>query len=420
MLNSNVASRLLAAPGPRWGTAAPGGAMVRVACCLAVIAVAAGCGGPGAETGGGVTNALVAAEAISWTHFDVPGRPPATDASRALGAEVFADNCAACHGDIGDSKGLCAAFLSPAPRDFTTGVYRFKMTPGGQMPTDEDLFRTVSLGVQSTGMPPWKFLLSEEARWAVVDHLKTLSPYFESRGAGQPVDLGVEPEVTDERIANGERLYEVAQCAKCHGDQGYGDGPSSLTLEDSFGNFIPPRNFHKVGHFKRGYTLRDITLTIHTGNNGTPMPAFDQAFEKDEIWDIAFYVMSLAEESMSGGGTPAAATAGDELGTPDVVIELMERSWKFLPNVIRVQQGQIVRINFQPTDNGLGVGHGFAIDGYDKAAFINGALVQRPKSVTFLADKAGTFTFYCASQCSTGPLHPNMNGTLVVEPAGQN
>ncbi len=87
------------------------------------------------------------------------------------------------------------------------------------------------------------------------------------------------------------------------------------------------------------------------------------------------------------------------------------------PTEIRVRQGQVVRIDFQPTDNGLGVGHGFAVDGYDKTVFMNGVLVQRPKSVTFLADKAGTFTFYCATQCSTGPLHPKMNGKLIVEPA---
>jgi heme/copper-type cytochrome/quinol oxidase subunit 2 len=75
-----------------------------------------------------------------------------------------------------------------------------------------------------------------------------------------------------------------------------------------------------------------------------------------------------------------------------------------------------VRIEFQPTDNGLGAGHGFALDGYDRTVFINGAMVQRPKSVTFVADRAGAFAFYCATQCSTGSLHPNMKGTLVVEP----
>ena len=127
--------------------------------------------------------------------------------------------------------------------------------------------------------------------------------------------------------------------------------------------------------------------------------------------------MSLDERKLAGGGTQAAASTGDQLGKPDVVVKLMERAWQYVPNEIHVQQGEIVRIDFQPTDNGLGAGHGLAIDGYDQVSFINGAMVQRPKSLTFVADKPGTFTFYCATQCSTGALHPNMKGTLVVEPA---
>ena len=33
----------------------------------------------------------------------------------------------------------------------------------------------------------------------------------------------------------------------------------------------------------------------------------------------------------------------------------------------------------------------------------------------FRADRAGKFTFYCATQCSTEKLHPLMNGTFIVE-----
>ena len=359
-----------------------------------------------------------AAAPISWTHFDVPEPPAMTTELATAGQQVYQDNCASCHGETGAADGVCAGFLIPQPRDFTTGVYRFKTTPGAELPTDEDLFRTVSLGIHSTGMPPWQFLLSEEDRWALVAHLKTLSEKFERDGAGIPVDLGSEPAtVSAEMIARGRDMYAKAQCGKCHGEGGYGDGPSALTLEDAFGNPIPPRNYHKAADFKRGHTLRDIALTIHTGNNGTPMPAFDSALSEEEVWDLAAYVHSLAELRFAGGGTPAAAILGSELGEPDVVVELTERQWKFIPNEIRVREGQVVRINFQPTDNGLGVGHGFAVDGYDKTVFMNGVLVQRPKSVTFLADKPGTFTFYCATQCSTGPLHPKMNGKLIVEPA---
>ena len=387
---------------------------------LLTAVIVSGCGTSTPSGSTASSAATPAAAPISWTHFEV-GEAPAPNAEMLVrGGEVYADNCSACHGENGDGAGLCSAFLAPAPRDFTTGVFRFKTTPGGQMPTDKDLFRTVSLGLHSTGMPPWKFLLSEDDRWAVVQYVKGFAPSFASEGAGESVELGEEPEITAERIAAGRELYDLAKCSMCHGETGYGDGPSAATLVDAFGNAIPARNYHKKSHFKRGHTPRDIALTIHTGNNGTPMPAFDAAFSPDEIWSIAAYVYSMGENPLSGGGSQAAATAGDALGAPDVVIKLMERNWKYVPDVLTVTQGQVVRVDFQPTDNGLGVGHGFAIDGYDRVAFINGALVQRPKSVTFLADKAGTFVFYCASQCSTGPLHPAMNGTLVVEPAGSN
>ncbi len=384
---------------------------------ILILLVVAGCA-DGTRTPSARTAVKEAQAPISWTHYDVPEAPAQTAELAAAGAKLYEENCSSCHGATGAADGVCAGFLSPQPRDFTTGIYRFKTTPGGEMPTDEDLFRTVSLGLHSTGMPPWRYLLSDEERWALVSHLKTLSPTFAERGAGNPVDLGTEPtNVTDEMVAAGRELYIQAQCGKCHGETGYGDGPSALTLVDAFGNGIPPRNYHRAGDFKRGHTLRDVALTIHTGNNGTPMPAFDEALSEEQVWELASYVLSLAESQFAGGGTPAAADFGEHLGEPDVVVKLMERHWKYIPDLIRVQQGQIVRVEFQPTDNGLGVGHGFAVDGYDKSAFINGAMVQRPKSVTFRADKAGTFTFYCATQCSTGPLHPKMNGTLIVEPA---
>jgi mono/diheme cytochrome c family protein len=352
----------------------------------------------------------------SWTHFAIPAKPEFTATTVSTGKAVYEANCAGCHGDTGAGDGTCAAFLLPHPRDFTTATFRFKTTPGGELPTEEDLFRTISVGLHGTGMPPWRFLLSDEDRWALVSYIKTFAPAFETTGAGSPVDLGAEPQATAEAIARGRDVFVKAECGQCHGERGYGDGPSVPGMRDSFDQPISPRNFHKAPEFKRGHTRRDIALTIHTGNNGTPMPAYEGVLAPEEIWDLAAYVQSLSEAHLAGGGSPAAATRGEDLGAPDVVVKLTERKWKFTPDVIKAKVGQVVRVEFQPTDNGLGVGHGFAIDGYDKSTFINGAMVQRPKSVTFRADKAGTFTFYCATQCSTGPLHPHMNGKFVVEP----
>ncbi len=45
----------------------------------------------------------------------------------------------------------------------------------------------ISRGANGTGMPPWQYLLSEEDRWALVDHVKTLSPKFQKFGPPKPM-----------------------------------------------------------------------------------------------------------------------------------------------------------------------------------------------------------------------------------------
>jgi plastocyanin len=105
----------------------------------------------------------------------------------------------------------------------------------------------------------------------------------------------------------------------------------------------------------------------------------------------------------------------DGLGQPARVIALREHAWKYEPSEIRIKAGEVVRIDFSTTDNGLGAGHGFAIDGYDQQVFINGAMVGAPQSVTFRMTEPGRYKFYCSTQCSVSELHPHMKGTLVVE-----
>jgi plastocyanin len=103
------------------------------------------------------------------------------------------------------------------------------------------------------------------------------------------------------------------------------------------------------------------------------------------------------------------------LGSPSRVIALREHAWKYEPSEIRVKAGEVVQVDFSTTDNGLGAGHGFAIDGYDQQVFINGATVGAPQSVRFRISERGTYKFYCATQCSVTELHPHMNGTIIVE-----
>ncbi|HWP83791.1 MAG TPA: c-type cytochrome [Terriglobia bacterium] len=248
---------------------------------------------------------------FSWSQFDSPEPPLASGEVIARGRALYAFHCSFCHGMEGRGDGWRAAFLYPKPRNFTRGIFRFKTVESGQLPTDHDLFRTISVGLQNTAMPAWGYYLTETGRWALVAYLKTFSPYFQEEPPGEPIVLGAAPEITEQRVKRGERLYATVGCADCHGPQGYGDGFAAAGMEDSFGVPIAPRNFHLAGEFKRGRTLRDIALTIHTGNDGTPMPSFHRALDSEQVWDLASFLMSLPVETpvLQRPGCPMRRTA---------------------------------------------------------------------------------------------------------------
>ena len=78
--------------------------------------------------------------AWSGSHYADLTWPPGADLppNLPLGARVFAQRCAVCHGPDGRGNGPAAPSLIPRPRDFTLGLFKFKSTPHGQPPTDDD------------------------------------------------------------------------------------------------------------------------------------------------------------------------------------------------------------------------------------------------------------------------------------------
>jgi plastocyanin len=147
--------------------------------------------------------------------------------------------------------------------------------------------------------------------------------------------------------------------------------------------------------------------------NGTPMPSYTGIVPAKDEYDMVAYLMSLAGHA--GNQHRQAAKSMEGVGTASRVIQVREHAWKYEPSEIHIRAGEVVTIAFSTSDNGLGAGHGFAIDGVDQNVFMNGAMVGSPLSTTFRIDAPGRYTFYCATQCSTTDLHPHMHGTLVVE-----
>lgn len=213
------------------------------------------------------------------------------------GKQVYFRRCVGCHGEKGDGKGPSARFLNPKPRDFTSGTFKFRSTTGGanSLPSDEDLFITVSHGLWGTAMPPW-YEISAQERLAVIQFIKTFSGRWKNEKPGDAIQIPEEPPVTMESIARGQQQFETV-CFACHGASGLGDGVPAGTLSDTWGNPINPANFTLPagvpGGVKLGHDGRHIFKTIVTGIGGTPMPSFADAFTPAQTWDIVHYVQSL-------------------------------------------------------------------------------------------------------------------------------
>ena len=232
---------------------------------------------------------------------------PVTDRLLEHGEWVFRGMCIGCHGIDGDGNGAVWELgeqyakdhqLPRKPRDFTEAVFKLRSTPSGSLPTDEDLFISISRGlVLEHDMPAFKFL-PERDRWAVVAYIKNFSDRWEEEAEWQedPIIVGEPPIPDADMVAAGEKVYELMQCEQCHGPTGKGDGPSAPGLEDDAGLPIIPRDFTDATQFVGSNEPRGIYQTFTTGFDGTPMPSFADFLDEDQRWQLVWYVISLRPE----------------------------------------------------------------------------------------------------------------------------
>lgn len=279
---------------------------------------------------------------------------------------LYRQHCAACHGISGDGAGPVAGLLNPYPRDYRRGIFKYTSTLPGVKPIREDLRRTLLRGIPGTAMPSFLKLQEGEIE-ALVEYVEYLSIRGETElwlvrlvvdedeylplHTELVVDEGLAPVVAaweapqknrnlvvqpppqppadlpQDRlasIARGARLYALkdAQCVKCHGSEGKGDGEQSDLYDDwnkpkqgvspaeTAGlarwfalplQQLRPRDFTK-GVFRGGSRPEDLYLRISIGIKGTPMPGVGPApgikgvLKPAEIWDVVSYVRSLCEE----------------------------------------------------------------------------------------------------------------------------
>ncbi|MBC8551095.1 MAG: c-type cytochrome [Candidatus Brocadiales bacterium] len=226
---------------------------------------------------------------------EVAGKIPETSDAISAGKKIYEIKCYYCHGIKGDGNGSDAPRLDPKPRNFTRNEYKIRSTVHGVLPSDEDLFRIISSGVEGTAMPFWNTLTTEE-RWQVIYYIKTFNSEFKEKGERSEVSIAGGSASSPDSIKRGQKLFKEAKCILCHGEDGRGEGTLTTTLKKQWDLPFKARDLTQSWMFKGGNTEEDIYRTVTTGLNETPMGSYADYLTDEDRWHLSHYVKSISHD----------------------------------------------------------------------------------------------------------------------------
>jgi mono/diheme cytochrome c family protein len=245
------------------------------------------------------------------------------EARAATSAELYGRECAVCHGSDGRGDGPAAGLLSPRPRDFTSGLYKFRSTPSGTLPTVDDLVGTITAGLPGTSMPGYLGLLSAGEIASLARHILTLAPPGSSQD--RPLELGEPGDSGSKSVEQGRVLFESVGCAGCHGRDGRGAG--WRPAREGLGADPRPTDLSTPWTFRGGSAAESIARRILTGIDGSPMGSYADRLTTAEAWALALYVPTLARRPAWEETDPV------RIRTAGVAVDPLERG-RYLVNAM--------------------------------------------------------------------------------------
>ena len=217
--------------------------------------------------------------------------------------------------------------------------------------------------------------------------------------------------------------YNIGHLSTAEGDTVSPDGKYLVALNKwSIDRFLPPgpllpQNLQLIDitqppspESETGgmQVLYDMPLTMGE-------PHYAQMIKADKLkpWDvypeIGFDPATMAVDP----NAPVSGNERIERNGDTVEIWMTAVRSHYTPDRVDIKQGDKVIWHITNVDTSKDATHGFAIPGYN----INLSLEPgETATVEFVADKSGTFPFYCTEFCSA--LHLEMAGYMLVEPTG--
>jgi mono/diheme cytochrome c family protein len=253
-----------------------------------------------------------------------------TDERLAAGSKLFRSRCQECHGPTGNGRGPTGPWLTPHPRDFRQGVFKFVSTNAGgpRKPTRSDLLHTITEGLPTTQMPPFK-MRTEEERQRLIDYVMFLSirgrtefdvlrtvlvhgeggldgdvsahaaavvkkELREWLTAEKNVIKATPLSLSDEQLAasiqRGQSLFLDAKggaCVTCHANY----GREAKLQYDVWGTIVKPGDLTDTRR-KGGPEPEQLYRRIHGGIGPSNMPAAS-ALSESQKWDVVNFLRAL-------------------------------------------------------------------------------------------------------------------------------
>ncbi len=250
------------------------------------------------------------------------------EARLAEGSKLFRNLCLQCHNLAGDGRGPSGLFVTPYPRDFRRGAFKFVSSGEGAKPRRADLLRTLNEGLRGTAMPSFSRIPEGER-----ELLAWFVTYLSMRGevefrslaellGGKPNDSAANlkailaewekaenspplPEAPDDgepgspthlnAVRRGYKLFTQKldstatverSCLDCHNE--FGRKP--LLRYDIWGTVARPANFTEPG-LKGGTRPEDVFARIRFGIAPVGMPAHPKLKDR-EVWDLVRFIRS--------------------------------------------------------------------------------------------------------------------------------
>ena len=191
------------------------------------------------------------------------------------GEEVFAAQCAGCHGEFGAGDGQAAKSFDTLPRALADGDWL-----SGK--SDQQLHDVIVEGIPGTSMPSFYDELDNREIDAVVAYLRELA------------DVQHRPNPLSGWAQESYRAY----CASCHGVDGDGRAwprAASSRLARSFRNPT----------WMAGQTDEELASAVRAGRPGTAMPAFRALLSDAEIDRLVEYIRAFAGPDAIPGAASA-------------------------------------------------------------------------------------------------------------------